>query len=244
MRLASRPERLGYRPRNASSARTNRHASRKSRRRRLAGEPVSPRHSRREGVLGAAVAAYIQSRRSQRAAPDTETVRSNWRELPIERAGGASTSLAHLPISAPAPSASCSRCSRGLPAKNTKGFGTEFRKHALQTAEEKGPNAARVGLSERATFSPCDYASGLTGPLRSCRSNPPYIVRRISAEPGEDARCGITIPWRPLDGGADGTGRLRAEQPDPQGGSAAGTRRASLVDGSRARRKAAQLKLL
>ena len=84
---------------------------------------------------------------------------SNWR---CNCCAPAETSIVRCasPISAPAPARSCSRCCPRC--RRRKDSGPTFREAALQTA---GANAARAGLSDRATFIACDYASGLTGPF-------------------------------------------------------------------------------
>ena len=53
------------------------------------------------------------------------------------------------------------------------GTGTDISEGALATASE---NASRLGLSARASFVRCDYASELTGPFDLIVSNPPYIA--------------------------------------------------------------------
>jgi release factor glutamine methyltransferase len=75
----------------------------------------------------------------------------------------------------------------------------------LQTA---GANAARAGLSDRATFIACDYASGLTGPFDLIVSNPPYI--RSADIDGLAAEVRNHDPLAALDGGADGLDAYRA----------------------------------
>lgn len=86
-----------------------------------------------------------------------------------------------------------------------QGYGTDISTQALQTAAS---NAANAGLSDRATFVDCDYASGLTGPFDLIVSNPPYIRSRDIA--------GLTVEVRDhdpviaLDGGADGLDAYRA----------------------------------
>ena len=57
-----------------------------------------------------------------------------------------------------------------LPRAN--GVGTDISAEALQTASG---NAARLGLSDRATFIACDYAAGCAGAFDLIVSNPPYI---------------------------------------------------------------------
>jgi release factor glutamine methyltransferase len=90
-----------------------------------------------------------------------------------------------------------------LPA--AQGFGTDISQAALQTA---ATNAARAGLSDRATFVACDYASGLTGPFDLIVSNPPYI--RSADIDGLAAEVRNHDPLAALDGGADGLDAYRA----------------------------------
>jgi release factor glutamine methyltransferase len=84
-----------------------------------------------------------------------------------------------------------------LPA--AEGFGTDVSEAALQTARA---NAVRTGLSGRATFIACDYASGLAGPFDLIASNPPYIRSADIAGLAEEVRD--HDPMAALDGGADG----------------------------------------
>ena len=90
-----------------------------------------------------------------------------------------------------------------LPA--AQGFGTDISEGALQTA---GANAARAGLSDRATFIACDYASGLSGSFDLIVSNPPYI--RSADIDGLAAEVRNHDPLAALDGGADGLDAYRA----------------------------------
>jgi release factor glutamine methyltransferase len=86
-----------------------------------------------------------------------------------------------------------------------QGFGTDISDGALQTARA---NAARAGLSDRATFIACDYASGLTGPFDLIVSNPPYI--RSADINGLATEVRSHDPLAALDGGADGLDAYRA----------------------------------
>ncbi|HEX3171349.1 MAG TPA: methyltransferase, partial [Burkholderiales bacterium] len=97
-----------------------------------------------------------------------------------------------------------------LPA--AKGFGTDISEEALQTA---AANAARAGLSDRATFIACDYASGLAGLFDLIVSNPPYI--RSSDIAGLAAEVANHDPLAALDGGADGLDAYRALIPQAAG---------------------------
>jgi len=82
---------------------------------------------------------------------------------------------------------------------NAQGFGTDISTRALQTA---ATNAAHCGLSNRATFIACDYATGLSGPFDLIVSNPPYIRSADIADLAPDVR--EYDPLAALDGGADG----------------------------------------
>jgi release factor glutamine methyltransferase len=97
-----------------------------------------------------------------------------------------------------------------LPA--TQGFGTDISEHALRTA---GANAARAGLSYRATFIACDYASGLSGAFDLIVSNPPYI--RTADIDGLATEVRDHDPLAALDGGADGLDAYRALIPQATG---------------------------
>jgi release factor glutamine methyltransferase len=90
-----------------------------------------------------------------------------------------------------------------LPA--ARGFGTDISHDALQTA---AANATRAGLSDRATFIACDYATGLTGPFDLIVSNPPYVRTADIAGLGTEVRD--HDPLAALDGGADGLDAYRA----------------------------------
>jgi len=89
-----------------------------------------------------------------------------------------------------------------LPAAT--GIGTDISEEALQTA---AANAARAGLSDRATFVACDYASGLSGTFDLIVSNPPYI--RTADIDGLAAEVKKYDPLAALDGGADGLDAYR-----------------------------------
>jgi len=92
------------------------------------------------------------------------------------------------------------------------GFGTDISQAALQTARL---NAARAGLSDRATFIACDYASGLAGPFDLIVSNPPYI--RSADIDGLATEVRNHDPLAALDGGADGLDAYRALIPQAAG---------------------------
>ncbi|WOH66084.1 peptide chain release factor N(5)-glutamine methyltransferase [Bradyrhizobium sp. BWA-3-5] len=97
-----------------------------------------------------------------------------------------------------------------LPA--AQGFGTDISESALQTA---AANAARAGLSDRATFLACDYANGLSGPFDLIASNPPYIRSADIAALAPEVRN--HDPLAALDGGADGLDAYRALIPQAAG---------------------------
>ena len=84
------------------------------------------------------------------------------------------------------------------------GIGTDISQDALQTARG---NAARLGLTDRASFFRCDYASGLTGSFDLIVSNPPYI--RSSDMAGLAVEVRDHDPPRALDGGLDGLDAYR-----------------------------------
>src|SRR5258708_28880371 len=98
--------------------------------------------------------------------PDTETVV----ELALEllRAGGGLDRPLRIADLGTGSGAILLALLSELPS--AQGFGTDISQAALQTA---GANAARAGLSDRATFIACDYASGLIGPFDLIVSNPP-----------------------------------------------------------------------
>jgi release factor glutamine methyltransferase len=97
-----------------------------------------------------------------------------------------------------------------LPA--AEGFGTDVSEEALQTATA---NAAHTRLSDRATFIPCDYASGLSGTFDLIVSNPPYIRSADIADLAPEVRN--HDPLAALDGGADGRDAYRALIPQAAG---------------------------
>ena len=166
-------------------------------RRRLAGEPVARILGEKEfwGLPLQLSSATLVPR------PDTETVV----ELAMElmRAGGNLDRALRIADLGTGSGAILLALLSELPA--AKGFGTDISQAALQTA---GANAARAGLSDRATFLACDYASGLTGPFDLIVSNPPYI--RTADIDGLAAEVRNHDPPAALDGGADGLDAYRA----------------------------------
>jgi release factor glutamine methyltransferase len=88
---------------------------------------------------------------------------------------------------------------------NAQGFGTDISEEALQTARD---NAVRLGLSDRASFIACDYATGLSGAFDLIASNPPYI--RSADIEGLATEVRHYDPRAALDGGTDGLDAYRA----------------------------------
>ena len=165
--------------------------------RRLAGEPVARILGEKEfwGLPLRLSSATLVPR------PDTETVV----ELALEllRAGGGLDRPLRIADLGTGSGAILLALLSELPA--AQGFGTDISQAALHTASA---NAARAGLSERATFVACDYASGLTGPFDLIVSNPPYI--RSADIDGLAAEVRNHDPLAALDGGADGLDAYRA----------------------------------
>ena len=173
-------------------------------RRRLAGEPVARILGEKEfwGLPLQLSSATLVPR------PDTETVV----ELALEllRAGGNLDRTLRIADLGTGSGAILLALLSELPA--AQGFGTDISQAALQTARA---NAARAGLSDRATFIACDYASGLAGPFDLIVSNPPYIrsadIDRLATEVRNHD------PLAALDGGADGLDAYRALIPQAAG---------------------------
>ena len=88
------------------------------------------------------------------------------------------------------------------------GIGTDISFAALRCARD---NAAALGLSARASFVACDYATALRGPVEVLVSNPPYVARADIA--GLQAEVRDFDPPRALDGGPDGLDGYRAIAP-------------------------------
>lgn len=165
--------------------------------RRLQGEPVARILGHKEfwGLPLKLSAATLVPR------PDTETVV----ELALEllRAGGALGRTLRIADLGTGSGAILLALLSELP--NAHGFGTDISSAALQTATT---NAATAGLSDRATFVACDYASGLTGSFDLIVSNPPYIRSVDIAGLAIDVRQ--YDPLAALDGGIDGLDAYRA----------------------------------
>ena len=85
------------------------------------------------------------------------------------------------------------------------GVGTDISLAALRTARE---NAAALGLTPRAAFVACSYASALSGGFNLIVSNPPYIRSADIAGLASEVRD--HDPHAALDGGADGLTAYRA----------------------------------
>ena len=173
-------------------------------RRRLAGEPVARILGEKEfwGLALQLSSATLVPR------PDTETLV----ELALElvRAGGNLDRPLRIADLGTGSGAILLALLSELPA--AQGFGTDISEGALQTARA---NAARAGLSDRATFVACDYASGLTGPFDLIVSNPPYI--RSADIDGLATEVRNHDPLAALDGGADGLDAYRALIPQAAG---------------------------
>ena len=166
-------------------------------RRRLAGEPVARILGRKDfwGLPLELSAATLVPR------PDTETVVEM--ALEILRADGQATQSLRLADLGTGSGAILLALLSELPHAN--GIGTDISSEALRTASG---NAARLGLSDRASFVACDYASGLSGTFDLIVSNPPYIrsadINDLAVEVREHD------PRTALDGGADGLDAYRA----------------------------------
>jgi release factor glutamine methyltransferase len=165
--------------------------------RRLAGEPVARILGVREfwGLPLQLTPATLVPR------PDTETVV----ELALEllAAGGDLARPLRIADLGTGTGAILLALLSELPA--AQGYGTDISTEALQTA---AANAARAGVSDRATFVECDYASALIGPFDLIVSNPPYIRSRDIADLTVEVRD--HDPVIALDGGADGLDAYRA----------------------------------
>jgi release factor glutamine methyltransferase len=166
-------------------------------RRRLAGEPVARILGEKQfwGLSLQLSSATLVPR------PDTETVV----ELALEllRAGGDLTRPLRIADLGTGSGAILLALLSELPA--AEGIGTDISGAALRTA---AANAARAGLSERATFIACDYARGLSGSFDLIVSNPPYI--RSADIGGLAVEVRDHDPLAALDGGADGLDAYRA----------------------------------
>ncbi|MBA4035080.1 MAG: peptide chain release factor N(5)-glutamine methyltransferase [Bradyrhizobium sp.] len=169
-------------------------------RRRLAGEPVARIVGEKEfwGLPLRLGPATLVPR------PDTETVVEV--ALEVMRTGGALDRPLRIADLGTGTGAILLALLSELPAAT--GIGTDISEAALQTA---AANATRAGLSERATFIACDYASGLSGLFDLIVSNPPYI--RSADIGGLAVEVRNHDPLAALDGGADGLDAYRALVP-------------------------------
>lgn len=165
--------------------------------RRLDGEPVARILGEKEfwGLPLQLSAATLVPR------PDTETVVEL--ALDLLRAGGDLQRPLRIADLGTGTGAILLALLSELPA--AQGFGTDISLDALQTA---AANAARTGLSDRATFLACDYACGLSGAFDLIVSNPPYIRSADIPALAEEVRN--HDPAAALDGGADGLDAYRA----------------------------------
>ena len=172
--------------------------------RRLAGEPIARILGEKEfwGLPLQLSSATLVPR------PDTETVVELALEL-LRASGGLDRPLRIADLGTGSGAILLALLSE-LPA--AQGFGTDISQAALQTARA---NAARAGLSDRATFIACDYASGLAGPFDLIVSNPPYI--RSADIDGLATEVRNHDPLAALDGGADGLDAYRALIPQAAG---------------------------
>ena len=180
-------------------------------RRRLAGEPVARIVGHKEfwGLpLNLSPATLVPR-------PDTETVVEM--ALQILRAGARANRPLRIADLGTGSGAILLALLSELPRAN--GVGTDISAEALQTASG---NAARLGLSDRATFIACDYAGGLSGAFDLIVSNPPYIrsadINALAVEVRDHD------PRTALDGGADGLDAYRALIPQAARLSRAGSR--------------------
>jgi len=165
-------------------------------RRRLAGEPVARILGRKEfwGLSLQLSPATLVPR------PDTETVVEL--ALQILRAGASDRPLRIADLGTGSGAILLALLSE-LP--QARGIGTDISTAALQTA---AANAARKGLTKRAGFVACEYASGLTGLFDLIVSNPPYI--RSADIAGLAIEVRDHDPPAALDGGPDGLDAYRA----------------------------------
>jgi release factor glutamine methyltransferase len=173
-------------------------------RRRVAGEPVARILGNREfwGLRLELSAATLVPR------PDTETVVEL--ALQILRADGPADRPLRIADLGTGSGAILLALLSEFP--NAQGFGTDISEQALRTARD---NAVRLGLSDRASFIACDYATGLSGAFDLMASNPPYI--RSADIEGLATEVRHYDPHAALDGGADGLDAYRALIPQAAG---------------------------
>ncbi|MEW6644521.1 MAG: peptide chain release factor N(5)-glutamine methyltransferase [Pseudomonadota bacterium] len=167
--------------------------------RRIAGEPVARILGTKEfwGLPFALSAATLVPR------PDTETLVEAALDIVRARADDADRAPLRIADLGTGSGAILLALLSELP--HAQGIGTDISAEALRTA---AGNAARLGLTTRATFVQCNYAQALQGPFDLIVSNPPYIAT------GEIAGLDIDVrahdPHRALDGGADGLDAYRS----------------------------------
>jgi len=166
-------------------------------RRRLAGEPVARILGLREfwGLPLQLTAATLVPR------PDTETVV----ELSLEMLRAVPPPDRRLRIADLGTGSGAILLALLSELPEADGVGTDISVGALRTASG---NAADLGLTNRAAFVACDYASALSGPFDLVVSNPPYIRSSDIAELAIEVRD--HDPRLALDGGADGLEAYRA----------------------------------
>lgn len=165
--------------------------------RRLAGEPVARIVGHKEfwGLPFALSAATLVPR------PDTETVV----ELALEMLRATPRSNHPLRIVDIGTGSGAILLALLSELPEAYGVGTDISTAALSTAKS---NAARLGLSGRASFVACDYAAALRGAFDLIVSNPPYICSADIEGLASEVRD--HDPHRALDGGPDGLGAYRA----------------------------------
>ena len=166
-------------------------------RRRLAGEPIARILGNKEfwGLPLQLSAATLVPR------PDTETVVELALEI-LRADGSADRPLRIADLGTGSGAILLALLSE---FRSALGFGTDISEEALRTAHD---NAARLGLSDRAVFIPCDYATGLSGAFDLIVSNPPYI--RSADIEGLATEVRDHDPRAALDGGTDGLDAYRA----------------------------------
>ena len=173
-------------------------------RRRLAGEPVARILGNKEfwGLPLQLSAATLVPR------PDTETIV----ELALEILRGDGPADRPLRLADLGTGSGAILLALLSEFRHAQGFGTDISEEALRTARD---NAARLGLSDRAVFIACDYATGLSGAFDLIASNPPYI--RSADIEGLANEVRDYDPRAALDGGADGLDAYRALIPQAAG---------------------------
>jgi release factor glutamine methyltransferase len=164
--------------------------------RRLAGEPVARIVGTKEfwGLSLNLSPATLVPR------PDTETVV----ELALEMLRAGDTKDRQLRIADLGTGTGAILLALLSELPDATGIGTDISAEALRTAAD---NAAHLGLSGRAAFIRCNYASALAGPFDLIVSNPPYIRSAEIAGLAPEVRD--HDPPAALDGGPDGLDAYR-----------------------------------